>query len=112
MKVKILAHTPNPEMLVASAAKLCYSKTGVEGIQENLNDEQNINNLLREEENKYLNYEFENISENDLILCFKDYIQNRFNLLDGETLEYVNNFISYLHKLQKINNKIKTFFIL
>ena len=39
MKVKILAHTLNPELLVASAAKLCYSKTGVEGIQENLNEE-------------------------------------------------------------------------
>ena len=39
MKVKILSHTPNPELVVASAAKLCYSKVGVEEIQENLTEE-------------------------------------------------------------------------
>lgn len=39
MKVKILAHTPNPELVVASAAKLCYSKVGVEEIQEKLTEE-------------------------------------------------------------------------
>ncbi|MGL5567687.1 MAG: FAD-dependent thymidylate synthase [Cetobacterium sp.] len=39
MKVKILAHTPNPERVVASAAKLCYSPVGVDEIQENLTEE-------------------------------------------------------------------------
>ena len=39
MKVKIIAHTPNPEEVVASAAKLCYSKVGVDEIQENLTEE-------------------------------------------------------------------------
>lgn len=39
MKVKLLAHTPEPEKVVSMAAKLCYSKVGVEGIEENLTDE-------------------------------------------------------------------------
>lgn len=39
MKVKLLAHTPNPELVVASAAKLCYSPVGVDEIQENLTEE-------------------------------------------------------------------------
>ena len=34
MKVKLIAHTPNPEMVVACAAKLCYSKVGVEELME------------------------------------------------------------------------------
>ena len=39
MQVKILAHTPNPERLVAAAAKLCYSSSPVDEIMENLTDE-------------------------------------------------------------------------
>ena len=39
MKVKIIAHTPNPEAVVASAAKLCYSKVGVDDIQKNLTED-------------------------------------------------------------------------
>ncbi|WP_315118819.1 FAD-dependent thymidylate synthase [uncultured Clostridium sp.] len=42
LKVKLLEHTPNPEKLVASAAKLCYSAVGVEEIQENLEDDKVI----------------------------------------------------------------------
>lgn len=36
MKVNLIAHTPNPETVVASAAKLCYSPVGVDEITENL----------------------------------------------------------------------------
>ena len=39
MKVKILAHTPEPEKLAAAAAKLCYSSSPVDEIMENLTDE-------------------------------------------------------------------------
>ena len=39
MKVKIIAYTPNPEEVVASAAKLCYSKVGVDEIQKNLTED-------------------------------------------------------------------------
>jgi thymidylate synthase (FAD) len=39
MKVKILAHTPEPEKLIAAAAKLCYSSSPVDEIMDNLTDE-------------------------------------------------------------------------
>ncbi len=38
-KVTLLAHTPNPEHTVASAAKLCYSASDIDGIREGLTDE-------------------------------------------------------------------------
>lgn len=38
MKVKLITYTPEPEKIVASAAKLCYSQVGVEEITENLTD--------------------------------------------------------------------------
>jgi len=39
MKIKLLAYTPEPEKVVAAAAKLCYSSVGVEEITENLTEE-------------------------------------------------------------------------
>lgn len=39
MKVKLLAHTPQPEKVIAMAAKLCYSPVGVDEIEQNLTDE-------------------------------------------------------------------------
>lgn len=39
MKVKLIAHTPNPEEVVAQAAKLCYSPVGVDEIMEKLTPE-------------------------------------------------------------------------
>lgn len=39
MNVKLIAHTPNPEQVVAAAAKLCYSPVGVEDIMEKMTDE-------------------------------------------------------------------------
>lgn len=46
MKVTIIQHTPEPEKLVASAAKLCYSKVSVENIMEGLDDEK-VDKFLR-----------------------------------------------------------------
>ena len=39
MKVTLLQHTPEPEKIVAAAAKLCYSESGVENILDGLDDE-------------------------------------------------------------------------
>lgn len=39
MKVKLLTHTPNPEMTIAAAAKLCYSAVGVDEICEKMTPE-------------------------------------------------------------------------
>lgn len=38
-KVKLLAHTPNAEQVVAMAAKLCYSASDIEHIKEGLDEE-------------------------------------------------------------------------
>lgn len=45
LKVKLLSHTMNPEEVVASSAKLCYSPVGVEDIIEKL-DEESIENFI------------------------------------------------------------------
>ena len=39
MHVKLLAHTPDPEKVVATAAKLCYSTSDVESLYDGLTDE-------------------------------------------------------------------------
>lgn len=39
LKVTLLEHTPNPERLVAAAAKLCYSSSDIDGLLEGLNPE-------------------------------------------------------------------------
>ncbi len=39
MKVTLLAHTPNPELAIASAAKLCYSPSTIEDVREALTPE-------------------------------------------------------------------------
>ena len=38
MKVTLLDYTPSPEKLIASAAKLCYSPSDIESIQEGLTE--------------------------------------------------------------------------
>lgn len=40
LKVKLLDHTPEPERVVAMAARLCYSAAGAEELSERLSDEQ------------------------------------------------------------------------
>lgn len=39
MKVTLIAHTPDPEKVVAAAAKLCYSKSSITDLMNGLNDE-------------------------------------------------------------------------
>ena len=39
IKVQLLAHTPDPEQVVAMAAKLCYSPSDIEQIREGLTEE-------------------------------------------------------------------------
>ena len=39
IKVNLIAHTPNPEQVVAAAAKLCYSPVVVDEIQQGLTPE-------------------------------------------------------------------------
>jgi thymidylate synthase (FAD) len=39
LKVKLIEHTPNPEKIIAAAAKLCYSSIGIDEIMENVDNE-------------------------------------------------------------------------
>lgn len=40
MKVRLLDYTPEPEVVVATAARLCYSASGAEELAENMSDDQ------------------------------------------------------------------------
>ena len=46
MQVTLLAHTPEPERVVAAAARLCYSPASAAELKENISDEE-IGNLLK-----------------------------------------------------------------
>lgn len=49
IKVVLISHTPEPEKVVAAAAKMCYSKSGAEEIMNNLtpeNTEKFLNRLI------------------------------------------------------------------
>ena len=50
MKVKLLAHTPEPEKLIAAAAKNCYSSSNIDNVLEGLTEEktENFVNMLSE----------------------------------------------------------------
>lgn len=39
MNVKLIAHTPEPEKVIAMAAKLCYSASNIDKLEESLTDE-------------------------------------------------------------------------
>ena len=39
MKVILIAHTPEPEKVIATAAKLCYSSSDISSLKEGLTDE-------------------------------------------------------------------------
>ncbi len=45
MKVKLLAHTPEPEKYIATAAKLCYASADVDTLTDGLNEEK-INSFI------------------------------------------------------------------
>lgn len=45
MKVKILAHTPEPEKVIAMAGKLCYSPSDIDTLEENLTED-SINSFV------------------------------------------------------------------
>jgi thymidylate synthase (FAD) len=40
MKIKLIKYTPEPEKMVAVAARLCYSPTGAEDLMENFSEEE------------------------------------------------------------------------
>ena len=62
MKVELLEHTPNPEKLVASAAKLCYSKKAdIQSLMDNLTPA-NISSFVAKLESMHHESPMEHIS--------------------------------------------------
>lgn len=47
LKVELIAHTPEPEKVVAAAAKLCYSSTSIENLMAGLTPEKSREFVLR-----------------------------------------------------------------
>lgn len=47
LRVKLLAHTENPERIIATAAKLCYSSSDIEHIHEGLDEEKTAKFIQR-----------------------------------------------------------------
>ena len=45
MKVELLQYNPDCEKIVAAAAKLCYSSSGIDGILDGLDEEKTQNFL-------------------------------------------------------------------
>ena len=39
LKVIVLSHTPEPEKIISAAAKLCYSKSGIDHILKDLTED-------------------------------------------------------------------------
>jgi len=46
MKVTLISHTPDPERLVAAAAKVCYSASDIDRIFDNLNDHASVASFI------------------------------------------------------------------
>jgi thymidylate synthase (FAD) len=61
MRVQIIAHTPEPEQVVAAAARLCYSQVGAEKLLERLTLQEVDKLLYRLEESGHLS-PFEHVS--------------------------------------------------
>ena len=47
MNVELLQYTPEPEKIIAAAAKLCYSSSGIDGILDGLDEEKTEKFLKR-----------------------------------------------------------------
>ena len=101
MKVKLLTHTPDPEKIVASAAKLCYSPSDISTLMDNLTEE-GINKFIdrlasmgHESPFELITFTFgiEDISRacsHQLVRHrIASYSQQSQRYVDGNTFEYV-----------------------
>ena len=101
MKVTLLSHTPNPEQIVATAAKLCYSASDIKKLKEGLTDEeiQNFVNRLakmgHESPFEHVTFTFgiEGVSRSLTHQLVRhriaSYSQQSQRYVDGENFDYV-----------------------
>ena len=122
LKVKIIAHTPNPEEVVAQAAKLCYSPVGVDGIMEKLTPEKiesfvnNLASIGHESPFEHVSFTFavEGISR----ACSHQIVRHRIAsysqqsqryVKEGDNFEFViPNIITDMGAVQEFEQDMKT----
>ena len=92
--VTLITHTPNPEKLIAMAAKLCYSAANIQSLDENLTDDQ-IHKFVRmlsqighESPIEHITFTFgiENISR----ACSHQLVRHRIASYSQQSQRYVN----------------------
>ncbi len=93
MKVKILAHTPNPERVIALAGKLCYSPVGIDELNDKVSDEE-VNKFISKLTNMghmspfehvYFTFAIEGISRN----CSHQIVRHRVASYSQQSQRYV-----------------------
>ena len=120
MKVKLIRHTPEPEKLVAIAARLCYSPVGVEDLEEKL-DLEAAQKLVRfviksghlsTTEHVYFTFGIEGISR----VLSHQLVRHRIASFNQQSQRYVKFNENYeyivpdsIKQNQKINEKYKSF---
>lgn len=92
--VKLLAHTPDPEKVIATAAKLCYSSSSINDLYEGLTDEVTTNfleklmNMGHESPIEHISFTFgiEGISR----ACSHQLVRHRIASYSQQSQRYVN----------------------
>lgn len=94
MKIELIAHTPEPEKVIATAAKLCYSASSVKDLQESLTDEkihsflEMLTELGHESPVEHVTFTFaiEGISRS----CANQLVRHRIASYSQQSQRYVN----------------------
>ncbi len=94
MKVRLLAHTPEPEKVIALSARLCYSKANIEDLEKNFTDDKikiflkKIIDLGHESVLEHVSFTFgiEGISR----ACSHQLVRHRLASYSQQSQRYVN----------------------
>lgn len=93
MKIKILTHTPQPEKVIATAAKLCYSNAEIENIEKELTDpeiEKFLNNLIKiGHESPFEHSSFTFAAEGISRACTHQLVRHRIASFSQQSQRYV-----------------------
>lgn len=132
MKVELLTYTPDPEKVVASAAKLCYSKSDIETLMKGLTEEKvdsfldKLSSMGHQSPQEHVSFTFgiEGVSRSLLAQITRHRVASfsvqsqryvdmstasfvvpqeiKENGLEGIFMESVNSSLNYYNKLKKI----------
>ena len=111
LKVKIIAHTPEPDKVVAQAGKLCYSAVGVDEITQKLTEEEIKTKCgLKEQNIKYFRNRFQlyNNFEEHRPRLLEDTSLYEAVLIDEENYKYTDQCYTEFLKGQPYYYEYKT----